>query len=197
MQPPRGRTGSSFWKSWKKNNARLPLRHVDSHSISVGELVTTHGIKGWLKLKPHNPSTTFPLSARRVLLQKAQTASPHTIQESKPFKRQWLLKIEGIDTIDEAEQWVGAEVFLAEEDLQPLQPGEYYYHQVLGFDVYDLQERWLGKISRMWAKEGGDLYVVERSGKEYLIPAVREIVEKVDLARNRITINPPPGLLEL
>jgi 16S rRNA processing protein RimM len=49
----------------------------------------------------------------------------------------------------------------------------------------------------MWAKEGGDLYIVEGSGKEYLIPAVREVVEKVDLVRNRITINPPPGLLDL
>jgi 16S rRNA processing protein RimM len=160
-------------------------------------LVTTHGLKGWLKLKPHNPNTTFPLSARQVFLHRARTASPHTIQESRPFRRLWLLKLEGIDTINQAEEWVGAEVFLAREDLQPLQSGEYYCHQVMGFDVYDVQERWLGKINRLWAKPGGDLYVVEGSGKEHLIPVCKEIVDKVDLVRKRITINPPPGLLEL
>jgi len=52
-------------------------------------------------------------------------------------------------------------------------------------------------VTRIWAKEGGDLYVVTGAEKEYLIPAVSEIIERVDLSRGQIIINPPAGLLEL
>ena len=66
-----------------------------------------------------------------------------------------------------------------------------------GFDVFDSLDRWLGKVAHIWAKAGGDLYVVRGANKEYLIPAVAEIVDKVDLIQRKIVIDPPPGLLDL
>ncbi len=67
----------------------------------------------------------------------------------------------------------------------------------MGFDVVDLQGRWIGKITRFWPKEGGDLYVVVDPPKEYLIPAVKEIIERVNFAKREVVINPPIGLLDL
>ena len=56
---------------------------------------------------------------------------------------------------------------------------------------------WVGILTRIWFKEGGDLYVVTGTNKEHLIPAVKEIIEKIDLPGGKIIINPPAGLLEL
>lgn len=165
--------------------------------IPVGELVTTHGILGWLKFHPYNPRTDVLFSVEKVYLQKGNDTATCVVEGCKAFKKDFLLKLLGTNSILEAERWVGSVVAVAETDLQPLEAGEYYYHQILGFDVFDNHGQWLGKVARIWAKEGGDLYVVTGSEKEYLIPAAGEIIEKVDLAQGKVVINPPPGLLDL
>jgi len=170
---------------------------VSERLVPLGEFVTTHGIDGWLKLKLYNPKTTALSSTQKVILEKNGNRSSHILQMRKPHKGHLLLKLQGIDSIDEAKRWVGSILCVAEEMLQPLKPGEYYYYQVVGLDVFDIQGKWLGTVTRIWSKEGGDLYVVKGNSKEYLIPAGKEVVEKVDLAEGKIIINPPEGLLDL
>ncbi len=116
---------------------------------------------------------------------------------SKPHRGLFLVKLEGCDGIGEAQEWVGSTLSVPEEALQPLKPGEYYYYQVLGFDVFDVEGRSIGKVTRVWSKEGGDVFVVTDGSKEYLIPAVKEVIEKIDFPGGKIIINPPPGLLDL
>ena len=108
-----------------------------------------------------------------------------------------LLKLKGLENIEQAEPWVGSTLSVAEDTLQPLEPGEYYHYQAVGLDVFDTEGKWIGKVTRIWSKEGGDLYVVAGASKEYLIPAVKEVIEKIDLPGGKIIINPPPGLLDL
>lgn len=163
----------------------------------MGEIVTTHGIRGWLKLKPYNPETAGLSRTKTVVLQKGEVIAHHSLEASRVHQGQVLVKLEGIDRIDEAERWVGSTLAVADKALRPLEPGEYYYYQVLGLDVYDTQGQWLGVLTRIWSKKGGDLYVVQGKAKEYLIPAVREMIEKIDLPGGKIIVNPPPGLLDL
>lgn len=165
--------------------------------VPLGEIVTTHGIAGWLKLKPYNPDTDIFFSIQTVFLEKAGVRSSLVLEESRPHKNQFLLKLRGIQGIAEAEKWIGSILLVAEETLRPLNPGEYYYYQAVGLDVFDPEGKWIGKITRIWSKAGGDLYVVKGSEKEYLIPVVKEIIEKVDFPGGKIIINPPAGLLDL
>ena len=165
--------------------------------IPVGELVTTHGLYGWVKLYPYNPQTTAFSFVRKIHLHKGSAFSECFLDGCKAFKKGFLLKIVGMDSIGAVEPWIGAVVSVDENDLQPLEPGEYYHCQILGMEVFDRHDLWLGRVTRIWAKEGGDLYVVTGAEKEYLIPAVSEIIERVDLSRGQIIINPPAGLLEL
>lgn len=165
--------------------------------VPLGEFVATHGIEGWLKLKPYNPQTTVLSSTREIFLEKDGVCSSHLLQTSRPHKGHFLVKLEGTDGIGEAKKQVGSILSVAEETLHPLRPGEYYYYQAVGLDVFDTQGAWLGKITRVWFKDGGDLYVVRGASKEYLIPAVKEVVEKIDLPGGKMIINPPAGLLDL
>ena len=165
--------------------------------MPLGEIVTTHGIDGWLKLKPYNPQTTTLSSNQDIFLEKGGVCSHHWLQAIKPHKGHLLLHLRGIDGINEAEKWIGSFLSVPEETLQPLGSGEYYHYQVVGLDVFNTQGEWVGIITRVWLKEGGDLYVVTGSHKEYLIPAVKEIIEKIDFPGGRMIINPPPGLLDL
>jgi 16S rRNA processing protein RimM len=123
--------------------------------------------------------------------------APLKLEGAKPHKRQLLVHLEGIDSINDAEQWIGAVVSVPEADLPPLGENEYYYYQVVGLDVFDTKGARIGTIARLWPTPGGDLYVVKDGEKEYLIPVVKEIVTKIDFAAGRVIVDPPEGLLEL
>jgi 16S rRNA processing protein RimM len=170
---------------------------LSNRHIPVGKVVGTHGIAGWLKLKSFNPNSTALLSTREISLAHGTHSESYTLDQAKPHKRIVLLKLKGVDRIEAAEQLVGHELSVPEDALRPLGDDEYYYLDVIGFDVYDTKTNYLGKVTRVWLKEGGDLYVVGGTKKQHLIPATKEIVEEVDLSNQRIIVDLPDGLLDL
>jgi 16S rRNA processing protein RimM len=163
----------------------------------LGEIVATHGIEGWLKLVPYNPETTTLSSGKETYLEKDGGRTVVTLAGVKPHKNQLLIRLCGIDHINDAKKWIGAILSIPEADLPPLAENEYYYYQVVGLEVFDTKGARIGTIARLWPTAGGDLYVVEDGDKEYLIPVVKEIVTKIDFDAGRVIIDPPAGLLEL
>lgn len=165
--------------------------------IPLGKLVATHGIEGWLKLNTYNLHSPTLGSGRQIVLEKGGNHSPHFLESSKVHKGHLLVKLQGTNEINFAKTWVGSTLLVAEEDLEPPKPGEYYYYQAVGLEVFTTQGERIGKVTRIWIKEGGDLYVVTDASKEYLIPAVKEVIEKIDLPAGKIIINLPEGILEV
>jgi len=170
---------------------------VSDQLIPLGKLVSTHGIRGWLKLRTHNLQSPLLDSAREIVLEKDGVRSRHFLQLSKTQKDNVLVQLKGIDGIDIAKTLVGSTLLVDEEALQPPGPGEYYYYQALGLNVFDTRGVWIGKVTRIWFKKGGDLYVVSGASREYLIPAIKEVVEKIDIPGKKMIINPPNGLLDI
>ena len=165
--------------------------------VPLGEIVATHGLEGWLKLNPFNPETSAFDSAREVVLDQDGSKTAHDLESSKRHGRQILIKLKGVDSIDDAQKRVLSTLYVDANTLGALAPGEYYHYQVVGLEVYDLSGERIGVITRTWSTAGGELYVVQGATKEHLIPAVKEIIEKVDFAAGRVIINPPEGLLDL
>jgi 16S rRNA processing protein RimM len=170
---------------------------VSETLIPLGEIVTTHGLDGWLKLNPYNPQTSILSATREIFLEKDGTRSVYRLEASRPHKRQFLIKLLGVDLLADAERWVGSTLAVAEEALQSLAGGEYYHYQVIGLEVFDVRGERIGIVTRTWSTPGGELYVVAGESKEHLIPAVKDIIDKIDLSARRIIINPPEGLLDL
>ena len=165
--------------------------------VPLGEIVTTHGLDGWLKLNPFNRDGRSLASGVQVVLEKAGHRSIHEVEAISPHKNQFLIKLRDLHHIDEATRWVGSTLAISEAALEPLAPSEYYHYQVVGFEVFDMNGEYIGRISSTIATPGGELYVVRGATKEHLIPAVKEIIEKVDFAAGKMVINPPDGLLDL
>lgn len=165
--------------------------------VALGQIVTTHGIAGWLKVNCYNSDSTVLSSARQVYLEGQGIRSAHEIEESKPYKGHFLVKLRGIDGIADARRWVGSVLCVAEDALPALKAGEYYQYQAIGLEVVDVHGERIGVVSQILSTPGGELYVVQGPTKEHFIPAVREIVEKVDFSAGRIIINSPEGLLDL
>ena len=86
---------------------------------------------------------------------------------------------------------------MLEDQLQTLAPGEYDHYQVVGREVFDGAGTRVGVVTGIWSTAGGEIYVVQGIDKEHLVPAVKEIIERVDFDSGKIIINPPAGLLDL
>jgi 16S rRNA processing protein RimM len=170
---------------------------VSEPLVPLGEIVTTHGIEGWLKLRLYNPQSTLLSSLKEIFLETGGSRSPHSLVAIRPHQGNLLIKLRGIDTINDARKWIPSVLCIPADVLQPLKPGEYYHYQVVGLEVYDTAGSRIGAITRIWHKEGGDLYVVQGNDKEYLIPATKEVIEKVDFSAGKMIIRPPAGLLDL
>ena len=167
------------------------------HSVPLGEIVATHGLDGWLKLNPFNPDSSALSAGMEVCLEKSGQQSLHQLQSSKPHKRQFLIKLRGVESIDAAQPLIGSTLLISDAALDPLEPGQYYHYQVIGFAVVDVNGAPVGTITGTLSTAGGELYVVRGADKEHLIPAVKEIIEKVDFDARKVIVNPPQGLWDL
>ena len=165
--------------------------------VPIGNVVTTHGLDGWFKVNPFNPETTALETVCSVYLERAGDHSVYRLEASKRQNRQILVKLEGVDGLDAAKQIVGATLCVTEDSLPALEPGQYYHFQTIGLEVFDVEGHRLGTITRTWSAGGGEIYIITGSGKEYMIPAVKEIVEQIDFDQRKMIINPPDGLLDL
>lgn len=165
--------------------------------VPLGEIVATHGLLGWLKFNPFNSQTTVLKAGVEIVIEKSGNRSVHGLESSSPHKHQWLIKLNEVNSIDQAAQHVGATLLIAESALEPLLPGQYYHYQVVGFDVFAVSGEHIGTIRSTMSTPAGELYLVQSTTKEHLLPAVKEIIERVDFSSRSITINPPAGLLDL
>ena len=167
-------------------------------TVPLGEIATTHGLDGRLKLNPFNFDTAVLVAGRKVYLDLgAAHAESELAADAKPIKNQLLIKLRGIDRIDDAQPWVGARLSVDESALAPLDAGQYYYYQVIGFEVFHKNGARIGVIASVLSTAGNDILVVKEAEKEILIPAVKEIVDKVDFDSRRVIVDPPEGLLDL
>jgi 16S rRNA processing protein RimM len=180
-----------------KSSSKGSPKPVSERLVPLGEIVTTHGIDGWLRIKPYNPHTTLLVPSLQIWLEKEGARATHEIEASRPHKGQFLVKLSGIRGIAEAAPRVGSVLLVEEGALDSLSSGEYYHYQVIGLEVFDTKGKRVGTVARTWSTPGGEIYVVASESKEHLIPAVKEIIEKVDLAAGTMVINPPDGLLDL
>jgi 16S rRNA processing protein RimM len=166
--------------------------------VPIGEIVTTHGLSGWLKLNVFNRETSALTPGAAVSLKRNNSeASAQEIEASRAHRNQWLLKFKGIDSIDAATEWIGALLCVDAAALANLQPGQYYHYQVIGFEVFSTTGERIGTIASTLPTPGGELYVVQGAVREHLIPAVKELIDKVDFSARKVIVDPPDGLLDL
>ncbi len=118
-----------------------------------------------------------------------------TVESSRPHRTRFLVKFEDIDDRDAAEELRGA-LYVEQEALRELRPDEYWEHDLVGCRAVDAEGRELGRIESLIPGAAQDLLSLETPRGERLVPVVKDIVIEVDLGDRRVTLDPPPGLLD-
>ena len=159
--------------------------------ITIGEIVATWGTRGKVKVEIATdlPQRFAPSSTVYISQQ------PMTIASTEWHKGQAIIKLDTIDSIENAQQLRGQLVEIHRSQVYPLPEGQYYHFQLIGLEVWTTQGELVGSITQVLTGKGNDNYVVRGARGEVLIPAIDEVVKSVDLDRGRITIEAIEGLL--
>ena len=163
--------------------------------VLVGVVVKAVGLKGELKIKPmtDNPERYAPGGKVWLDTQEGGTAA-FTIEAVREQKDSLVVSLDGIGSVEEAEELRGREVFVPESEVPPLPEGEFYHYQVLGLPVFTFKGKLLGKVADIIPAGEKDVYVVKGGGKEYLIPVTDDAVDTIDLQEG-IKLRPLKGYI--
>jgi 16S rRNA processing protein RimM len=166
--------------------------------IPVGKIIGTHGIKGQMKLHSYSGNAESLAAARTVSLKSpAGTLRELAITSFKANSGRFIIGLQGFDDINLIQPLLGNEVCLKRAQLPQLEAGEYYWSDLIGLQVFTDEGTLLGKVSDIFETGSSDIYVVQGEGREYLIPAIADVIKAVDPAGGTIVITPLDGLLEL
>lgn len=163
------------------------------YNVLIGKIVSTIGLKGEVKVWPYTdwPEHFEDIETVCVGLGNDDCAI-HEIERVRYHKSTVILKLSGIDSIEDAEKLRGMLIFIPEAELMPLGENEYYIHDVIGMDVVTTEGECLGKISDVLRSPAHDIYVTDRA----MIPAVKEFVVSVDLKKKQMLVKPIEGLIQ-
>lgn len=164
--------------------------------IEIGQIVNTNGLKGVVKVNPFTDDISKFESLKYIYIQLKNELKKVKIEQVRYNKNQVLLKLEGIDSIEEAEKYRNFYLKTEKESQEELGEDTYYIVDLIGLDVYSDKDEYLGKIDDVFPTGSNDVYVIKDNlGKQILIPAIADVVKKVDLKNKKMIINLIPGLL--
>ena len=164
--------------------------------IEIGQIVNTNGLKGVVKVNPFTDDISKFEDLKYVYIQLKNELKKVKIEQVRYNKNQVLLKLEVIDSIEEAVKYRNFYLKTEKESQEDLGEDTYYIVDLIGLDVYSDKNEYLGKIEDVFPTGSNDVYVVKDNlGKQILIPAIADVVKEVDLKNKKMTINLIPGLI--
>ena len=172
--------------------------------LVVGVITSCHGIRGQVKVKSLSDFEERFLKPGIRWLQKESeppTKKELTFGFKQPGKETFIIKLQGINTRNQAEQLKQYKILVKSDKLPDLKKEEFHLLELINLQVKTLENdelKTIGKVIDL-ENERNNLLVVEllKNQKKVLIPFVKEIVPLVDIKNNFLIINPPNGLLEL
>jgi 16S rRNA processing protein RimM len=172
---------------------------LSGDEVVIARIVKARGIRGEVT---GDLATDFPERFQRI--EDATVVMPGGLRLRLRLENHWfhkgrvILKFANIETMTDAERLVGGVLVISESDARELDEDEFYEYDLIGLTAVTVDGENIGQVIRLLRTGGNDLLVIEGDNRrEILIPFVEDICREVDLAAERILINPPEGLLDL
>lgn len=166
--------------------------------IPVGKIIGTHGIKGLLKVFSYSGNINSLQSAETAFLKgKDGTLCEYAVKSVAAHAGGFILGLDEFSDINQVLSMKGSEVCLKRSQLPVPDEDEYYWRDLIGLAVHTDQGLELGTLVDIFETGSSDIYVVRGSSKEYLIPAIADVIAHIDIPGKKMIITPLDGLLDL
>ena len=165
--------------------------------IIIAKIVGVHGVKGTLKIHSYAESLEIFQPGAMISVSTADgREKDYKIDWIKPHSRGALLALSNISDRDRAMTLIGAELQIDKAALPELETGVFYWYELVGLQVFTIDDRYLGRLESIIETGANDVYVVKNDRSEILIPALRSVVQAIDIKANIMRVDLPDGLEE-
>ncbi|MFZ7111351.1 MAG: ribosome maturation factor RimM [Desulfatiglandales bacterium] len=166
--------------------------------LLIGKVIRPHGLMGQLRIWSYAESHASLSDVVGVFLEDSSgEIHNYEVITLKPHKRFFLMSLRGLTSLEEAEKYRGAGIYIDKRDLKATEEHEYFWHELIGLAVYLKTGPYIGTLSHILPTGAHDIYVVREGEKEILIPAIQDVVKEIDLTNGRVIIEELEGLLDL
>ena len=164
--------------------------------IGLGQISAAQGLRGAVKVRADAEAAMTDPEVFAALGAVWIGGQGYPVLEAGRHKNQVILQLGGVDTRSQAEALVGQAVKGDRRRFPTLPPGEYYWFEVLGLPVVNVDDgARLGYLDHIISTPGHDVYVVVEGEREVLLPAVEDVIVEINLEEGVIKASPPEGLL--
>ena len=151
--------------------------------FEIGIVTGVHGVRGDIKVFPYSNDPVNLSNQDYFLIGGKKMEVSHARVQGKFL----ILHLKGVDSRDDAE---------AMKDASPLAEGEYYMEDLIGCSVFE-SGKFLGKLEDIIETGANDVYsVMDKSGRELLIPALKNVILDVDIEKKSMEVILPEGLVD-
>jgi len=165
-------------------------------NLEIGQIVNTFGIKGFVKVNPWVNDVTRFDDLKKVYIKIRKSLKELEIEEVKYHKNQVLLKLKGVETVEQAEMLRNAILEIDRKDAIPLEEGEYFIADLLESAVYTDEGEKLGILEDIFNTGSNDIYVVKNElGKSILLPRIKDVFKEIDVENKKIIVHLIEGLI--
>ena len=162
--------------------------------FEIGHIDNTHALKGEMKVRNYSNNPKRFEELKSILVNIKGEYVSYDIENVRYQKEIVLLKLKGVDTIEEAEKLKGLSIYIERKDAPKLDDEEYYIADLIGCSVYE-DDTLLGVVDDIFTAGGADVYVIKAKGKEdLLLPALKSVILETDVENKKIKVSVPQGL---
>lgn len=165
--------------------------------FNVGKIVNTQGLQGEMRVLAVTDfiDERFKKGSHLALFDsKDQFVKEVTIASHRTQKNMEIIKFKDHYHINDIEKYKGFMLKVVEENLSNLDEGEYYYHEIIGLEVFE-NNNYIGFISEILQPGANDVWIVKRKGKkDLLLPYIPSVVLTIDIDNNRVDVELLEGL---
>ena len=163
--------------------------------LEIGQIVNTHGLKGYLKVVPFTDDVNRFKELKTVYIVFRNELVECKIEDVKFIKNLVNLKFVGIDDINDAEKYKGCYLKISRKDAKKLDKDTYFRVDLIGLSVYDEQENKIGILDDIFSAGSRDVYAVKtEDGKQILLPAISKAIKKIDIEQGKIIVDVSQGV---
>jgi 16S rRNA processing protein RimM len=153
--------------------------------LAIGQIINTHGVKGELKVHPLTDDMKRFKKLKYVLLDGVEKK----VIWVKLQNNKVILKLEGIESMEEAEKLKSKYLKVSREDAVKLPEGRYFVVDIVGCKVVDTNGKHIGEVKEVIFTGSNDVYWV-KGEKEVLVPVIESVVKDINIENKIITIEP-------
>lgn len=163
--------------------------------LSIGQIVNTHGIKGEIKVFPLTDDASRFDKLKEIYIESKDEMTKYQIESIKHLKNTVILKLKGIDTMNDSEKLRNLYIKVGRWDAVRLPKDSFFICDIIESDVFDIHGELLGKLADVLQTGANDVYIVKDDKREILIPALKTVVKEINLQNKKIIVDLPEGLI--